>query len=85
MTRHGVSHSAAAVFSTAAAGVLIDPFRELTPRLSYVMDQMSWAIFQAFSLPPHLTPELLSTLLLAGCLAFLWGVIFAVANGFSGR
>lgn len=85
MTRHGASHGAATLVSTALAGVLVDPFREIMPRLSYVMDGIALAIVNAFNLPYPLGPDVVSILLLATFLAFLWGVIFAVANRASRR
>lgn len=77
MTRHGISHATATLITVVAAPILTEHLRQWLPAFVRFTDRLASLIVSSLELREPLTPPVVSTLLVAASLAFLWGAAFA--------
>ena len=72
--RHGTSHALAVVLCTVLGAFLVDMLRPSFPGMADFFYRIADALVYKLNIP--IDPQSLSVVLVATCLAFLWGVVF---------
>jgi len=77
--RHGISHALAVLISTLSAGLIISIVKPYVPSLANLFHSAACKVSEFIFLKAGVTiaPSVLSTVMLAAILAFLWGMAFA--------
>ena len=78
MTRHAFSHATATLVSLVAANLFIDRVREKVPELTERLERASEILVVVLDLTYPV--EHVTQMLLAVCLAFVWGLAFSIAS-----
>ena len=79
MTRHGISHGAATLVTSVAAGLIVDQVRHEVPVLSGLLLRAAYEL--SIRLPFHVDPQSLAVMLAATVLAVGWGMLFGMLHG----
>lgn len=79
MTRHGLSHGAATLVTSVAAGLILDQVRHEVPVLSGLLMRSAYEI--SIRLPVEVDPYLLAISMAATVLAVGWGMLFGLLHG----
>ena len=79
MTRHGLSHGAATLVTSVAAGLIVDQVRHEVPALSGFLLRVAYEL--SLRLPFDVDPYLLAVALGATVMAVGWGMLFGLLHG----